>query len=227
MSVYYLSYEDLSNFYDKCITKENCKSYYDNYVKHKAEILSALTCDSNANGKIQADTVTAFWQEGLQGRSKFLFGTKYISVKSVMLNLLEAFCCSGFLDEIINSCVNNCGLTLGLSIPINIFMGVKRVFESIQPLEDWDFCIYLQAVHHFKAHRQFTIEDLSSWFPNGNDKKCNMHTDKWDCSYFCAEQDSCTIISEDNILQAVKSLCSKGILVEKIVERKLVYQLVY
>lgn len=70
----------------------------------------------------------------------------------------------------------------------------------------------MQAVTHFKAHKDFTFDDLKSWMPTSEHPICNMHNGTWDCDYWIEEDDTCTIQNDQKLTDAVDSLCNKGLL---------------
>lgn len=210
MAEYYISYEELEKLIDQYI-----EDSVDNVqlTEHKAEILAALTGDYEQNNWDSAKEMISLWENQINEPSQLLLGSRYIRVQQSMLEFLKIFCTSGLVVSLI-ACIpqhNFVGITFSVESGIAIVIALWELFAAVKKLDDWDFCIYMQAATHFREHSEFTMEELKSWLPNEENPVCNMHNNKWECDYL-EENDSCNIICEDKIKQALKSLYDKGLL---------------
>lgn len=208
MAEYNMTYEEVSEFIEECIQKSENITELD---KHRAEILAALTVSEDDVQTSVKETIE-LWENQIGTPSELLLGTRYIRIKDSMIAFIQIAFTSGLVDAFIANPVDpikNMALT-GAAISGVVFSLIS-LFTSASHLNDDDFCIYLQAVTHFRAHKEFTLDDLMGWFPQANDNVCNMHNSKWDCEYL-DENGLCTIMSENKINDALKSLCEKKLL---------------
>ena len=208
MAEYYISYEELEKLIDQYI-----EDSVDNVqlTEHKAEILAALTGDYEQNNWDFAKEMISLWENQINEPSQLLLSSRYIRVQQSMLDFLKVFCVSGLIDALIIYISQGSFAGFTVSVGSGITVALWELFAAVKKLDDWDFCIYMQATTHFREHSEFTMEELKSWLPNEENPVCNMHNNKWECDYL-EENDSCDIICEDRIKQALKSLYDKGLL---------------
>lgn len=208
MAEYYISYNDLRNITDEYIAQSESRDLLERY---KAEILAALTGDFEQNNLDSAQEMITLWENQTQMPSQLLLGTRYIRVQQSMIDLLKTALTSGVIEAIIlyETQGNSKGFTvsLGLSIAIKIW----DLFNDAKTLDDWDFCIYMQAVTHFKKHKGFTMKEIREWMPTVSAPNCNMHNSTWNCDYL-NDDDTCSIREEQKLDYAIKSLCDKELL---------------
>lgn len=204
MAEYNMTYDELKNFIDECIDNSE---YKENLSKHKAKILAAMTANVNSDNPADMKDELSLWENQIGMPSEMLLGTRYIRIKDCMIAFIGASCSSGLIDALISADPVT-GITVG--VVSGVVCSLIELFTSVSNLDDLDFCIYMQAVWHFRKHKPFTKIDLLDWFPHGKNLTCNMHNSKWDCEFF--ENDKCTMIASGGIEQALASLQEKGLL---------------
>lgn len=219
MAEYNMTYNELKIFVDKCIDGAEKKA---NLSEHKVEILAALTVNSSSDNSTEMKDIISLWDNQIGKPSELLLGTRYIRIKDSMIAFIEVACCSGLVDALIS---NNpvAGITVG--VISGILRSLIGFFTSVSNLDDLDFCIYMQAVCHFKAHKPFTKNDLREWFPHGENLICNMHNSKWDCEFI--ENDKCSMLTDTGIEQALDSLTGKGLLIRERSEKQYFFKFPY
>lgn len=208
MAEYFMSYKELSELIDEFIDKSEDKEAL---VSHRSEIMSAITGEFyQQNVEIVQDTI-ALWNNQDLARDEAVWGTKYIRIHNIMISFLEAALCSGFVDAIIQyaSTSNIAGFTV--SAGASIALALWKIFTSVKSLDDWDFCVYMQAVTHFRKHKEFSIEELRDWLPSDKKPKCNMHSDNWKCDHR-DKNDQCLLRNGKRLQYALDSLMDKGVL---------------
>lgn len=214
MAEYRMTYLDAKKFIDECADKSSTPELI---KSHSPEILAALTAktsvDYGMNEKSLDETVT-LWRNQIGNPSELLLGTKYFSIKSSMIELVEGMAGSGILDLIVSNCVAGAplvfqGITVGTIA--NLAITLEHIFKVASDLEDHDFCVYMQATTHFREYREFTQDDLLRWFPNEPDNICNMHNSTWDCEYYIND-DKCDMLKNGHLDCALASLKGKEIL---------------
>ncbi|MCM1126796.1 MAG: hypothetical protein NC429_10015 [Lachnospiraceae bacterium] len=210
MAEYKMSYNELQVFIDDAIN--NTCGDKDKLLAHKAEILTALTgvfADESIANQKEQNQLMELWTNQQGDKSQLLLGKRYIRIYDGMLAFLEAFLTGGLCDVILD-------LALGVSFPASLTVGavssvvtvMVKVFSEAVSLEDFDFCLYMQIVTHFYEKKEFSKDDILSWYPSGG--VCNMHTSKWDCCHR-GQNDRCEVVEKD-IDDIVQSLYDKGIL---------------
>ena len=208
MAEYYISYEELEELIDQYINDSIDKGVL---IEHKAEILAALTGDYGQNNWDYAKEMISLWENQIDKPSQLLLGSRYISVQKIMLDFLKRACTSGLIDALIIYISQGRLTGFTVSVGSSIVVALWELFTAVKKLDDWDFCVYMQAMTHFREHREFTMDELISWLPNEEHPICNMHNDNWKCDYL-EENDTCNIVRKDKIKQALKSLYDKGVL---------------
>lgn len=115
------------------------------------------------NEKSLDETVT-LWKNQIGNPSELLLGTKYFSIKSSMIELVEGMAGSGILDLIISNCVAGVpfsfqGITVGAIA--NLVITLEHIFKAASDLEDHDFVSTCKQQHTLE-----NIENLRMmiWF---------------------------------------------------------------
>lgn len=220
MAEYNMTYEEVANFIDEQIMQSDNA---DNLKKYRTEILAALTAkNEDGTEKNAIKESIELWKNQIGTPSELLLGRRYIVIKDILLIFIKMATTSGALDAIINAVINSDNSMFGISLAAGIGFGLVEIFQAVSELEDYDFCVYMQAVTHFKNHKKFTLDELQEWFPHGDNFKCNMHNDKWDCEHIL-ENDVCGMLEENNLSAALTSLREKKLLKYKHEDKKDVY----
>ena len=222
MSEYYISYGDLERVIDKSIeeTSENNR-----LTEHKAEIMAALTSNFKQSSPENINENISLWENQIKSPSQLLMGTRYVRISQILLEFLKVSFTSGIMDALIKFFAEGdvSGFSTPLSISSSIAFGIWDLFNSVKKLDDWDFCVYMQAVTHFREYKEFTYEELVSWFPDDDHKKCNMHTTTWECD-FLDNDDMCSILQKDKVESSLNSLYDKGLLAFNKSNNKFIYK---
>lgn len=214
MAEYYMSYQEILDEVERFI-KEAPEENQENLNKYKAQIMAAVTADYE-DQEIQMEDVTQLWQNQLTQKTEMRIGHKYICVQKIMLDFLQIFINSGLADALITSLTTGNPVvmpSMSLSASTGVAIPLWDLFQSVKNLDDWDFCIYFQALTHFREHKEFTLEELKEWIPSAEERQCNMHTHEWDCTYYSKNDDSCNLHKNESLNSALKSLHDKKILV--------------
>lgn len=220
MAELFVSYGDLETLVDQYISE--C-SDNQRLKDNKAEILTALTCDFERNSNESIDNIISLWVNQIHEPSQILMGTRYIPISDVLLSFFRMALTSGFIDYVISFLSIGTIPSVTVSVSSSVAYGLWDIFNSVKKLDDWDFCVYMQAVTHFSKFKEFDIDVLKSWFPHGIPQKCNMHTSNWGCEYLDSD-DNCNIFSEEKIQEALNSLLRKGLLLPKRENNKTIYK---
>ena len=208
MAEYYISYNEINNLIEECISlTEN----HEALEKYKAEILAALTGDFEQNDLKSVQEMIALWENQNIKPSQLLLGNRYILVQQSMIDLLKAIFTSGIVDAIIRYAMQGDLSGITVSVGMSITIALWDLLNNVKTLNDWDFCVYMQAVTHFKAHEWFSLEDLKCWMPTAGKPICNMHNNTWSCDYWNAD-DTCKIQEDQNLEAAISSLRDKDLL---------------
>lgn len=227
MAEYFMSYQEILDEVEKFI-KEAPEENQENLNKYKAQIMAAITADYE-DQEIQMEDVTQLWQNQLTKKSEMRIGHKYICVQKIMLDFLQIFINSGMADALITSIITGNSVVMpamSLSSSTGVAIALWDLFQSVKNLDDWDFCIYFQALTHFREHKAFTLEELKEWIPSAEKKQCNMHTHEWACTHYSKNDDSCDLYKNNSLNSALKSLHDKNILVMSSDETGNVYRFV-
>ena len=215
-----MSYEELEHFIDDTINKSG--EYKKALSDHKPEILTALTGffenDSIANQREQQQLIE-LWQNQSSEKSQFLFRKRYIRISDFMISFLEAFLAGGLCDALI---AKDCPISNALSVSVvsSMVFAIYHTLKNAATLDDNDFCLYIQLTEKYYEVKEFTKEDVLSWYPKKS--ICNIEKHKWNCLYY-GEDGKCEIESR-NIENTIESLVSKGILKIRYERDKTVYQ---
>lgn len=219
MAEYNMTYDELKGFVENCIANSESKP---RLTEYKAVILAALTANANNNNPSEMKDMLSLWENQIGRPSELLLGTRYIHIKDSMLAFMGVACSSGLVDALI-SANPVAGITVG--VVSGVVCSLIELLMSVSNLDDLDFCIYMQALCHFKARKFFSKDDLLSWFPHGGNLTCNMHNSKWDCEFF--ENDKCSILADGGIDKALDSLMGKGLLNRERQDKQYFYKFPY
>lgn len=220
MAEYNITYEEIQEFVDDCINRSQDS---ENLKLHRSEILAAITArdESDKENHTSIKESIELWENQVGLPSELLLGTRYIVIKDSVIKFIETALTSGLIDAIVANPQNPMtGITVG--VVSGVVFSLIDIFKSVSELEDFDFCVYMQAVTHFRAHREFTINDLKQWFPHGSDANCNMHNSKWDCEHLSSD-DTCDMLQRDYLKEALDFLCKKNVLIPKRKNAECVY----
>lgn len=209
MAEYYLTYKEFSDYIDECIST----SCGDRKLleEHKSEILAAFLNEYETNSIERTESIqemVELWQNQISQPSEMLLGKRYVAIQSGIMEFLKTFITSGIIEAIIKPIKAQTPFEVGITTSISIALAILEVFTKTKKLEDWDFCVFLQARTHYCSNEEFSKSDLLEWFPSDLNPICNMHNSIWKCSYYQDETNNCKI----NIERALNSLLQKDIL---------------
>lgn len=213
MAEYFISYEELRDLLNGYISTKKDKTIL---VQYEAEILTALTSDfSQENCQAVIAETISMWKGHIAKPSEILIGRKYISVWSGMVEVLKVLIGSGLIEAIISSIVNETALTplsylkIGSAIAISIW----EYLNAIKELDDGEFCVYKQVLEHYGTKQEFTLKQIEDLMPSLDIPNCRMNNCTWNCEYG-EDITHCNIAEGNGIKKALKSLCTKKIIVE-------------
>ena len=209
MAEYYISYKEMCDIVEEYISTAEQHNLLEQY---KNEILAALTGDFGKGDLNSVQEMISLWENQEKKPSQLLLGTRYIRVQQSMMDFLGVLLTSGAADALIEYIAQGSFAGFTVSAGTSVAIALWKLFNNVKTLDDWDFCVYMQATTHFKAHKDFTLEDLRGWMPSSEHPICNMHNSKWDCDYWIEEGDTCIIQENQKLTDAVNSLCDKGLL---------------
>lgn len=221
MAEYNMTYEEIQEFVNNCISKSEDVN---TLSSHRSEILTAITArdENDRENDTSIKESIELWENQVGTPSELLLGTRYIVIKDFVINFIEAAFSSGLIDAIISN-FQNPKSEISVRHAFGVVSALSEIFKSVSTLEDYDFCVYMQAVTHFRAHRKFTQRDLEHWFPHGNNTNCNMHNSKWDCEHLMND-DTCNMLQQDYLKAALDSLCRKNLLITEQEKTEYVYR---
>ena len=211
MAEYYLTYKEFSEYIDGCISSSAGDAKL--LESHKAEIMAAFLCEYESNDIERNESIqdmVELWQNQISQPSELLLGKRYIAIQSGMMEFLKTFITSGIIEEIIKPIQTQTPMEIGITTSITIALAIYEFFSKTQKLDDWDFCVFLQARTHYRENEEFSKCELLEWFPHDLNLTCSMHNSIWRCSYYLEVTDSCDI--KTNIERAIASLLQKDIL---------------
>lgn len=220
MAEYYITYNEVATLLEQYISETKCN---ENLIKYKAEVLAALTGNFERNDLASVYEMVTLWKNQISRPSELLLGNRYIRVQSVMLGFLEVACTSGLIDAVICSVTQGNFSGFTISVGAGISIAIWQLLNTVKKLDNWDFCVYMQALTHFYTYKKFTKNELIGWLPSRDNNFCNMHNSEWLCDYLTSN-DTCNMIYEDNVDNALESLYLKGILEKSIENREFVFK---
>lgn len=220
MAEYYISYNDICNLVEDCIATSEKHDLLEIY---KAQIMAAITGDFGHSDLDSVREMISLWENQDKRPSQLLLGNRYIRVQQSMIEFLRAIITSGIVDALIVFVTQENPAGFTISVGMSVAIALWELINSVKTLDDWDFCVYMQAVTHFKTHKDFTYEELRSWMPTAEWPVCNMHNSIWNCSYW-NEDDSCKILEDQKLCEAVESLCEKGLLSKRKEDQKYIFK---
>lgn len=221
MAEYYISYKELETLLDQYIEETSESALL---VEHKAEILSVLTGDYERENWDSAKEMISLWENQIHTPSQLLLGSRYVRVQQIMLDFLRISCVSGFVDALIVYITQGNLTGFTVSVGSCIAVALWELFTTVKKLDDWDFCVYMQAVTHFREYKGFTVADLKSWLPEAGHPICNNHNQNFDCDYLDENTDTCKMIRMQKVEHALKSLYDKGLLMAGKEDQKYVFK---
>lgn len=208
MAEYFISYKEIRDLIDEYIAlSEDSESL----SMHRTEILSAITGEFHQQNVEAVQEMIAMWDNQTLPRSELLLGTKYIRIQHCMIEFLKVALCSGLVDWLLQAASQGSAVGFTVSVGASITIALWELFSSVKKLGDWDFCVYMQAVTHFREHKNFTMDELRDWLPSSDRPSCNMHNDKWECDHL-GDDDTCMLLDDERLESALRSLMDKGIL---------------
>ena len=211
MAEYFISYKEMYDLIDEYIAASSDR---ESLTSYRAEIMSAITGEFYQRNTEAVREMIALWENQVVSHSEALLGTKYIRVRDSMISFLEKALCSGVVDAVIQTALQGSVAGFTISAGVSVAIALWELFSSVKTLEDWDFCIYMQAVTHFREHAEFTLEELRDWLPSDEKPICNMHNDTWECDHL-GRADTCMLREKERLERALQSLIDKGILLRK------------
>lgn len=219
MAEYSISYDEIEVVLDEYISES---ASADRLNAHKAEILAAITGNYEPGEESSMNETVALWQNRLGKPAELRIGRIYIRVQDIMLFFLKMVCSSGLLEAVI---AGASGQPTGFhtDTSTSCAIAIWELFQSVKTLDDTDFCVYMQALTHWREHKSFTEDELISWFPHGEKEQCNMHNDTWNCTHL-GENDACRMLQDDRIKTALASLQSKKFLYQDVKEDVISYK---
>lgn len=226
MAEYYLTYKEFSEYIDECISSG--AGDVNLLEDHKSEIMAAFLCEYESNSIERDEAIqdmVDLWQNQISQPSELLLGKRYIAIQSGIMGFLKTFITSGIIEGIIESIQARTPMKIGITTSVTIAIAIYEVFSKVQKLDDWDFCVFLQARTHFCENEEFSKSELLAWFSNDTNLTCNMHNSIWKCCYYIDETENCNI--KVYIEQAIASLVQKDILkITSYRDRQEIYQFV-
>lgn len=177
MAEFFMTYENVVQFLDDCIEQS---PEPDILREYKPEILAAVTahdegvCDER---KAVEDSLQ-LWENQTNSPSELLLGSHYIVIRDIVVEFIRAASTSGLLGHLIQNALSHengreGGIETGITIGSSVVFFIMDTFKSVADLDDFDFCVYRQAVVHF-AQTDFTEEDMRKWFPGEERLTCNI-----------------------------------------------------
>lgn len=128
-----------------------------------------------------------------------------------MVNFLEAFITGGFFDYLLGAVTDISETSiLALGAVSSVAIAIVNIFVKAVELDDFDFCLCLQAMEHYHVKKEFTEDDILEWFSRNDE--CSLHDHRWNCLHY-EEYHICTILN-GKVPKVISSLMSKGILEE-------------
>lgn len=175
-----------------------------------------LECAKNCPESVDVSTLVRLIVDGstndidTPSRYHGVIGTKFVSISDIGMDFLAFIMCNGSADYIVYCASNqsfvapSAGLAMGLAY--FIYSELKKVVQ----LRGDEYCIYKQAVTHFRRHEEFSLLDMIEWLPDQN-RNCNMHNDKLYCRY--RDDDFCILrCQKEKVLDTMQMMVDKGIL---------------
>ena len=211
MAEYYITYREIGDLIDGYIAASGGSELL---INHRAEILTALTGEFNQQQVEEVQEMIALWDEQILPHNEAMWGSKYIRIHHCLLMFLEAALCSGMVDAMLLGFSQGSIAALTVSTAASIVITLGKLFASVKKLDDWDFCVYMQAVSHFREHEEFTLKELQDWLPASDRPQCNMHDDRWEFDHR-NNDDACMLLDKERLERALQSLMDKGILSRK------------
>ncbi len=151
-------------------------------------------------------------QEGSNSPSVYqgIVGTSFVPISDIGIDFIAFIICNGPADYILYCIDNKTLLSTGFALSSAIAYFVYSELKKVVKLTGYEYCIYKQAVTHFKRHEDFSLEDMRDWLPIKNEV-CNMHNEKLYCKY--RVNDLCQIKNnERDLYNEMEKMQKAGIL---------------
>lgn len=206
-----MNYETLEKYIDDCIQNSSQEDFYNQY---KAVILSSLSASASDESKEEIRETITMWQNQIdEGYSQMLFGNRYLSIQSVVLELMKLIIEKGTLRKIIEKLSGPSQEIISIE---DVYDTLKTIISCMKKLEGEDICVAYQVVKRIGYIRDFTISDIYETLPLEDNSVCNlMQTSVYEeCEFYNHEDNICTIRSENKVEAAVESLLKKKVLVK-------------
>lgn len=209
MAVFEVTRDYLGKFVDTQIEKnQELKDFREDLV----DMLSCNTPDITNIMSEDMDNESSWPFEKKEPTQLYIRDSRYhIRIKDLVIDFFENVFTGALLDAMLfwfglsgMAGVSSIGITR------DFILFVKRIVkEYVVKLDDTEFCIYLQVITHLKEHQEFSVDELKSWLPMGTENSCNMHTDKWNCTYM--REGKC-YFNQDKIEEILQKMVSKHII---------------
>ena len=126
-----------------------------------------------------------------------IVGTTFVPISDIGIDFIAFIMCNGPADYVMYCLDNKSFMYPGIALSTATAYFVYSELKKVVKLTGYEYCIYKQAVTHFKRHEDFSLEDMRDWLPIEN-KECNMHHNKLYCKY--RVKDLCQIKTDDKNL---------------------------
>ena len=134
-------------------------------------------------------------------------GTAFVPISDIGMDFINFILCNGPSDYILYCLTNGNLVAPGVSLVSATTYFVYSTLKKVVKLNGYEYCIYKQAVTHFKRHEDFSLEDMRDWLPPKNEV-CNMHNSKLYCKY--RDNDLCQIKNKEMDLYNEMEKMQKG-----------------
>lgn len=195
---YYMSYEQLNEMFTQLRSsiEEEYKGEKEFLDKNLSIILAALTSREDTRQKRAYKENYELWENIISNPSQGALDHIKVTLQGKVLGTVYLMCSVGFFYEM--GQVFSAPITPETAIPLAVSaagtVGALVAFlQVVNTLEDDDFCIYMQALTHFRKHKKFSVDEMLEWFPHGDNRVCNMHNSDWQCDYWDRETDLCNM----------------------------------
>lgn len=139
-----------------------------------------------------------------------LVGTKFVELSDIAVDFIQFIVCDGALTYMLDCLNNNSIVAPGVPMSVAAAIFIYRLLKKAIQLNGYEYCLYKQAVTHFRRFEDFSLDDMVGWLPEYN-SRCNMHCNELYCRY--RKNDKC-IIKEDKetILDKLDNMCERHLL---------------
>ena len=205
MAVFEVTRNSLEKFVDLQIEKN---PELDEFREDLLDMLTCNTLDLSDAIREDMESDSSWPYENKEPSQLYIRDSRYhIRIKDLVIDFFENVFTGVLLDAMLYMFhVDGIGKVSSVKITRDFILFVKRVVkEYVVKLDNIQFCIYLQAITHFKEHQVFSINNLMNWLPETSDDLCNMYSNRWYCSYRNGEKCNFDKSCLENILQKMES----------------------